>query len=199
MEVDPRELLKGARASWWEDGLTEAVTGLSLLIIGLLGVLKDTSSGRAENILSFIYTFGLLTIIFSAQWIIRLLKRKLVWPWTGYAYPKRQRLDMRFAISFLILLLLLFSVFLLKTERLQGFLSGLFIFTFFSGLARYNGLKRFYIPSLAGLLSGIGFSLTGVTFPISFHLIFVIVGILMGATGIVVFSRFRRGAEVQDG
>jgi hypothetical protein len=193
---NPKELVRKSRASWWEDGLTEMIGGKGLILIALLGLFKDMTSGGAQKILSIFFVLSVFGVAFGGQWLIRYLKSLLVWPLRGYSIPQKEGWGLRSLLPLAVIIIILLGSFLLNWDRIIASLSGIFILLIYAGVGHFSGLKRFYLAGTVGLLSGILLSILGVPSPRSIYFLLGITGVVSTLSGIIVFLKFRRGLEV---
>jgi len=193
---NPKELVKKSRATWWEDGLTEIVSGKGLILVAFSGIMKDIASGNAKIFWTLLFILSLLGIAIRGQWLIRWLKKQLVWPFTGYAVPHKERWSLKTSLLIIIIVSLFFSILVLKLEGIVALLTGLFAFLIYSGIGQFSGLHRFYYEGAIGLLSGILLSILGVPSPLSIYSVLGIVGIVSTLSGVIVYLKFRKGLKV---
>jgi len=193
---NPKELVRKSRASWWEDGLTEMIGGKGLILIALLGLLKDMTSGDIQKILSIFFVLSVFGVAFGGQWLIRYLKRIFVWPVKGYSIPQKQAWGLRTLLPLAVILVILLGSFLLNWDRIIASLSGIFVFLIYAGVGQFSGLKRFYFAGTVGLLFGILLTVMGVSSPQSIYFLLGIIGIVSTSSGIIAFLKFRKGLKV---
>jgi hypothetical protein len=211
-----KKVIQNVRASWWEDGLVEIISGIVfILVAGLLSVMEFVSNQNLQTILVIVFVSVMIALAILGRWFKRALKKKYVWQKTGYSKPgigRMSSLAYIFAFTLLIfyvgLSLHIFlryksigqipggitSFYFLSTKSNWFFASFIGIFIFFVYLAVYlaSGLKRFLLTGLLALVSGVTcafFSGNELTIAIT---ILVIIGIYSLLNGIPRFLRFRK-------
>ncbi len=195
--TDIGEIRKRARASWWEDGLTEMISGLGILLIGLYGFLMNASTGSIYSLAEKGLFVLILLSIFLVRYLIRRAKEKWVWPFTGYSIPSRSRGI--WTMGGVVLALIMIVLILLAHDKPVIYEASLSIFVsiILSSIAIYSGLKRFWIYAAISLITGLISIYMGADSEIFPFVLLTITGAAMTASGIILFSRFKK--EVADG
>ncbi|GEM_PF-4790125 len=195
--TDIGEIRKRARASWWEDGLTEMISGLGILLIGLYGFLMNASTGSIYSLAEKGLFILILLSIFLVRYLIRRAKEKWVWPFTGYSIPSRSRGI--WTTAGVVLALIMIALILLVHDKPVIYEASLSIFVsiVLSSIAIYSGLKRFWIYAAISLITGLISIYMGADSGIFPFVLLTITGAAMTASGIILFSRFKK--EVADG
>ncbi len=192
---------KNARASWWEDGLTEIISGIGVILIGLYGLFSKMAGGSVSRYADILFIVVLLAIIFAVRYLIIWAKRNFVWPHTGYAMPK-QNSERVFLWSIVAIALLLFLILLtFYKPELYSFLLSLAVTLFVAGvyasIAIYSQLKRFWLYSAVGLLTGLFLTFTNPDPEMVIFVLLLATGIVSTIGGLIQFGRFRK--EVAHG
>ena len=184
-------MVRRARRAWWEDGITEIVSGLGLLILGLLGFQKEMVP-ESQNLtwqLAWILWLGVLIV--GGNFLIRWLKARYVWPVAGYATPRQDR-NGQWAGAFFLALIFLVVVAAWDPLHLGAMIAGLPLFVFLLALHRYTRLRRFLVIGVLALLEGPLLALLSLNAMASLHLILGTVGFLFCLSGLWNWQRFRR-------
>lgn len=192
--------IQKARASWWEDGLAEIVSGLGLTFLGALGLWKERIPASSRGFWDFLWLFLLLTISLGTPYLVRWLKRRWIWPKTGYAHPLGRRWDPRSVLQFLGLLLLVGVATFLSPPVLSGILAGLFLFLILYHIARFSGLWRFLFIGLTILALSLIMGALALPLPQAILSLLSATGVLLLISGIHTWIRFRHSLkEAHDG
>ena len=170
-----KDTVRNVRASWWEDGLIEVMSGCVFVFMAaffcLIEFLPDTNLKKGLEI-----GFYAVLIIFaiSSAWLKRHFKKKYVWSKTGYARPqmsKKSRGIFLFVFVLIllnILLIVLWQIYQSSASEVslpgffvildycrQGFFIGSFIFLAYFAVYISINKKRFLVAGILGLCSGI--------------------------------------------
>ncbi len=165
-----------ARAAWWEDGIPETLSGLTLIILGSLGWAWSHMEGTPTgSLLKILWALVLLGSILLLKPLMFHLKARWSWDRTGYSLPRRE-LDLP---SVLMILGAMGSVILAVLSLhplVQSTGIALFVVLLMGSLYRYARLVRFLgYAVLAGTLSLVA-GLTGMPPAWNVHLTLAILG-----------------------
>ncbi len=180
---------KEARASWWEDGITEIVAGLGVLVIGSVGISGYALEGRVPPWSYAVFILLMVALAFGIRWVVLWAKERWVWPHTGYSVVKGR--GGKYLIPFyLIVFALLALAFLFPsyTPIVGGTVGAVILVS----LALYNGLRRFYALALLSFVLGILLYSVGIRDDRATFLILIGVGSVMFFLGVLRFARFKR-------
>lgn len=215
-----KDAVRNIRASWWEDGLIEVMSGCVFVFMAaffcMIEFLPDTNLKKGLEI-----GFYTILIIFaiSSAWIKRHFKKKYIWPKTGYAQPQMNKKSkvvlslVFFLIIVNIILIALWQMYQNSASKviLPGFLSivnsyrqGFFIgsFVFLAYFAVYISInkKRFWVAGILGLCSGIIAPAILTIFDLNRDrlvaaIVLGVIGVYSLSTGIPRLLRFRKASE----
>jgi hypothetical protein len=207
---EAKKVVQDVRASWWEDGLIEVMSGCVFLFMAawfaIMEFIPDTNLKKGLEI-----GFYAVLIIFaiSSAWIKRHFKKKYIWPKTGYAQPQMNKKSkvvlslVFFLIIIDIILIALWQIyqngasefnlpgFLTKINSYrQGFFIGSFVFLSINK-------KRFLIAGILGFCSGIIASSILIIFNLNRDrivaaIILGVIGVYSLSSGIPRFRKFKR-------
>ncbi len=216
------KVIQNVRASWWEDGLVEVMSGSIFVFMAaffcMIEFLPDTNLKKGLEI-----GFYAVLIIFaiSSNWFKRYFKEKFIWTETGYSQPQMSRKSK--IVLFLVFVLIVVNIVLASLWQLyqnsvfslnlpnffavlrsyqEGLFIGLCIFLVYLSVYLSINKKRFLIAGVLGLCSGIFAELILTTFNLDYSRIIAAtilgtIGIFSLFTGIPRFGRFRKtGKEV---
>lgn len=201
---------KKARRYFYEDGLTEIALGLLLLVLGgyfhLQTVLPPDSA--AGSFLTAGFVIIVLSASFLAGRLIRVLKRRFVYPRTGYIAYRRKNRPRRRLIAALVggVMGALLSALIAIAPSVETWMPAINGFLFgFAALLLANkvGLVRYHV--LAASSAAIGFILTalgqgGIPGITLFYLIFGAAMAISGTAAFILYLlRSRTGAESGEG
>ncbi len=187
--------IQKARASWWEDGLVEIFAGLGLLLIASTGILREHTSGTAQILWNLTWMVVLLGFTFGGQFFLRWLKRRFIWPRTGYAHPETAKIHLRSVLALLLIVGVFVALFLSPNLLLTKILSGAFVFLILFWTYTYSKVLRFLGYAILALLGG------GLLTPVQVSLndfVMALLGLValpMLIAGILQFQRYRRLAK----
>ncbi len=184
--------IQKARGSWWEDGLTEILSGVALFLIAVSGILKEHTSGRAADFWGFAWVVILVGFSVGGKFFLQWVKRRWVWPRAGYAHPGRQRFNVRFVPELLLILLVFIVLVVWEPPVLTGLLSGLFIFLVLFLVYRYSGIKRFLGYGILALIGGFILAFVKLSFSDALMSVLGLVGVAQFLGGIWQFQRFMK-------
>jgi hypothetical protein len=212
-----KKVIQSVRASWWEDGLIEVMSGCVFVFMAaffcLIEFLPDTNLKKGLEI-----GFYAVLIIFaiSSAWVKRHFKKKYIWPKTGYARPqmsKKSRGVFLFVFVLIllnILLIVLWQIYQSSASEVslpgffailnyyrQGFFIGSFVFLAYFAVYLSMEKKRFLVAGILGLCSGIIASSILRVFDLNRDrimaaIILGVIGVYSLSTGIPRFLRFRK-------
>ncbi len=215
-----KDAVRNIRASWWEDGLIEVMSGCIFVFMAaffcMIEFLPDTNLKEGLEI-----GFYAVLIIFaiSSAWIKRHFKKKYIWPKTGYAQPqmnKKSKVVLSLVFVLIIVNMVLISLWQIyqsnaSNVKLPGFLimlnsyrQGFFIgsFVFLAYFAVYLSIKkkRFLIAGILGFCSGIIAPSILTIFNLNRDrlvaaIILGVIGVYSLSTGIPRLSQFRKAGE----
>ncbi len=170
-----KKVIQDVRASWWEDGLVEVMSGSIFVFMAafffMIEFLPDTNLKKGLEI-----GFYAVLIIFaiSSAWIKRHFKKKYIWPKTGYVRPQISRESK--IVLFLVFVLIITNIALISlwqfyqnsTSKVglpvfltilnscrEGFFIGSFVFLAYFSVYLSINKKRFLIAGILGLCSGV--------------------------------------------
>ncbi len=186
-----QEMMRRARSAWWEDGITEIVSGLGLLILGFLGFQKEMLPAPRNMGWQLAWTVWLGVFIVGGNLLIRRLKARYVWPVAGYATPRQDR-DWRWAGAFFLTLILLVVVAAWNPPHFGAAIAGLPLFIFLLALYRYTRLRRFLVIGTLALVEGLVLALFPLNATAALHLILGTIGLFFCFSGLWNWLRFRR-------
>ena len=182
--------IQKARASWWEDGLTEILSGIGLTLIAISGILKEHTSGRAADFWGFAWVVILVGFSVGGKFLLQWIKRRWIWPRAGYAHPGSQRFDVRVVPELLLILLVFIALIVWEPPVLTGLLSGLFIFLVLFRIYRYSRIKRFLGYGILALIGGFILAFVRLSFGDALMSVLGLVGVAQLWGGISQFRRF---------
>jgi hypothetical protein len=216
------KFIQDVRASWWEDGLIEVMSGCIFLFMAawfwIMEFIPDTvlKKGLEIGFYAFLIIFAV-----SSAWVKRCFKEKYVWPEAGYARPQMSRKSkivlslVLFLIVVNIALVFLWQIYQSSASTVElpgffvflnsygeGFFIGLLVFLAYFAVYLSIKKKRFLIASILGLCSGIITSLILNILNLKSSRILAaimlgVIGIYSLSAGIPRFLRFRKtGKEV---
>ncbi len=191
------DIQKKVRSSWWADGIPDMVSGIGLLIIGLLTVFQNNLESAYGTIGGVAYYILFLIIILAAQSIIKWAKSRWSWPHTGYAIIKRN-ITAKDVLIFLGAMVLIGLTLFIQNPLLKGIALGLFAAVIMWGIYTYSGFGRFLWYALTAFISSVVAGLVSSSTDIMVGAMLGATGLVMFLTGIVVFSNFRRSIHEGD-
>jgi len=217
-----KDTVRKVRASWWEDGLVEVMSGSIFVFMAaffcMIEFLPDTNLKKG---LEIGFYSALIIFAISSAWVKRYFKKRYIWPKAGYSQPQMSRKSkiVLFLVFILIIVNIVLSslwqlyqnsssnvklpvVFTILNSYREGFFIGSFVFLAYFSVYLSINKKRFLIVGILGLCSGIiaEFILTSFNLDRSRIIaatILGIIGIYSLSTGIPRFLRFRK--EVSEG
>jgi hypothetical protein len=217
-----KKVIQNVRASWWEDGLIEVMSGCVFLLMAawfcMMEFIPDTTLRKGLEI-----GFYAVLILFaiSSAWVKRYFKKKYVWPKTGYARPQMSRKSK--VALFLVLVLIIMNIALISLWQIyqnsasalkqpgffailnsyrEGFFIGSFVFLAYFSVYLSINKRRFLITGILGICSGMFAELILTILNLDYSrivaaIILGTIGIYSLSTGIPRFLRFRKtGKEV---
>ncbi len=183
-----------ARGGWWEDGLTEILTGTVLMYIGGVGYLKETATGNAATAWTSLWVVGTVLLPLLGQRILRWLKGRWVWPYAGYVRPRR-RSHVLLPLGALMLLAAVAVLLGWLGLWATGLTLGLFL-----AVGIGSQVPRFRWLGGLALLAGLGLDRSPLPPIQGFFLLLAVVGLLLLGTGLLTWHRFRQSLrEVAHG
>ncbi len=215
-----KDAVRNVRASWWEDGLIEVMSGCIFVFMAaffcIIEFLPDTNLKKWLEI--GFYT-ALIIFAISSAWIKRRFKKKYIWPTTGYSRPQMNKKS-KIVLS-LVLFLIIINIVLIALWQMhqssapevilpsfltiinsyrQGFFIGSFVFLAYFSVYLSIKKKRFLIAGILGFCTGIGaeafLSILNIEGPrILAAVILGVIGVYSLSTGIPRFLRFRKASE----
>lgn len=220
-----KDTVRKARASWWEDGLVEVMSGAVFVFMAVLIAVFEflnfhlTVMGKTSRFSILVVFFIPILLLVLAPRVKRGLKCKFVWPKLGYSKPRMSwKSKIVYLLAFIVLIgyVTLTFIWHLKRSsilgsRLMAFFSfvnsygeaifiGLFIFLIYFGIYLSANKKRFLITGILGLCAGIIAAPTlTILKPQRDTVLFIIVlgtiGVYSLFTGIPRFLLFRKASE----
>jgi len=182
--------IQKARGSWWEDGLTEILSGFALVLLGLSGILKEHATGRAADYWGIAWVVILVSFSVGGKFLIQWLKRHWIWPRAGYAHPGSQRINVRVIPELLLIIVVFIALIIFQPPILTGLFSGLFIFLVLFRIYQYSGIRRFLGYGVLALLGGIILAFADLSLNDAIMSLLAVVGIAQFFGGIWQFRRF---------
>ncbi len=214
-----KKVMGDVKASWWEDGMVEIISGIVFIVVaGLLSVMEFVSNEKLQAVLGVVCVSVMVALAVLARWFKRQLKEKYVWPKTGYSKPGIGKkpsllyiLSFEFLVLYVGLILYIFlkfkttnqipvgiaSFYLVSTKSnwfFAGFI-GFFIFFVYFAVYLASGLKRFLLTGLLALGSGGVCAFFSGNESMIAITIMVTIGIYSLFTGIPRFLISRRGSQ----
>ena len=183
---DINKITQKAKASWWEDGITEFVAGIGITLIGVWGMLGYTINNpwvqASLIVLIVLSAFAIRSIIYWA-------KSKWIWPYTGYAIADRRK-GWHIFLSYVLIFLLIGTAFLIPatTTLVGGFMGGIIL----ASIGVYSGLKRFYLLAILSILIGFLMYLQGVSQELGIYTLLITLGLVEFLIGLLLFMKFRK-------
>lgn len=175
------------------DGLPEIAAGLLLLAAGaLLRFWYDLGrSGWAGGLLALAVLLVLAFLAFAFQQLVRRVKGRITYPRTGYAALRREA-DQPRQRRLMYLLVAVFIVALLIPQLNQlSFGMGAWLGAMLAYLGYRGGVRRFYFLAVAAIITGI-FAVRWFDEGAGTAVVFLGTGILMLASGVIVFVGYLR-------
>ncbi len=191
------KIRRKARASWWEDGLTETIAGLGILFIGIYGFVMNALEGEAYSIAEKGLFIVILGSIFLVRYLIKKAKERWVWPFTGYSIPSRSRGLWMIGGVVLSLAMMVLIFLTYDNPPVYEILLSIFVAIILSNIAIYSGLRRFWIYAFVALITGIVSIFMRLDAEIFPFLLLTVTGTAMAVVGATLYNRFRR--EVAHG
>ncbi len=212
-----KKVIQDVRASWWEDGLIEVMSGgLFMFMAAWFALMEFIPDANLKKGLEIGFYAVLIIFAISSAWVKRHFKKKYIWPKTGYARPQMSRKSkIVFLLVFVLIILNMVLIFLwqlyqsgtsnvelpgffiiLNSYR-EGFFIGSFVFLAYFAVYLSINKKRFLITGILGLCSGIIAASILTIFNLDYSRMIVatilgIIGVYSLCTGIPRFLRFRR-------
>lgn len=217
-----KKVIQDVRASWWEDGLVEVMSGCIFVFMAVCFLLIESLSGaNLKRGLEIGFTLLLIIFAIRANWVKRYLKRIFIWPKTGYSQPQ---LNLKSKIVFSLVFILIIGntvlsslwplyqsnnfdiklpdFFVFLNSYRDGVVAGLVIFLVYFSVYLSIKKKRFLVTGILGLCAGITAELTLTmlnphrdTILYVYAIILATIGIYSLSTGIPRFLRFRKASE----
>jgi len=217
-----KDTVRKVRASWWEDGLVEVMSGsIFVFMAAFFCMIEFLPDINLKKGLEIGFYSALIIFAISSAWVKRYFKKRYIWPKAGYSQPQMSRKSkiVLFLVFILIIVNIVLSslwqlyqnsssnvklpvVFTILNSYREGFFIGSFVFLAYFSVYLSINKKRFLIVGILGLCSGIiaEFILTSFNLDRSRIIaatILGIIGIYSLSTGIPRFLRFRK--EVSEG
>ncbi len=194
----PERLVFQARAAWWEDGLAEMVSGIGLVVIGLLGWRKATLPPEASTPWDLAWTLAVLVFAVGGPFVVRWLKARWVWPRTGYAKPRRER-SLGVILGFLLALGVLALLLVWNPPFLGPLWAGGTMFLLLFSWYRYARVFRFLVIGIVILLlSGI-LAFLQISAEVALFLTLAFTGLAFLVTGTQAWIRFQKQQPAEAG
>ena len=177
------------RRYWFEDGLTELVSGGLFLLIGVFSLIEGLAPPHSQ-IMRIGGIAGLITMMVGpwlARPIIRWLKERLTYPRTGYVsfrQPKKSRRAITMIVALIVSAAVVWILMLLPGSLdwiplIEGAAVGTFLF--YQGQS-FN-LTRFYILATLAAALGVGLSLAGIGNLVGMGLFFIVMSLAILFSG----------------
>jgi len=191
------QLMRGTRAYWFADGLSEIAMGVIFSLLALLFFWEARTPSGSWLHLVFSLVWPLL--IGGFPWVMRRLvrraKARYIWPRTGYVSYQYRRSSL-WGRKWLWMLTALMGGLTIATimtwPRLLSLLFALSAAAWFSYMGYYVGLRRFYLLAAWGLLVGGGVVLTSVPRFLGGAIFWLAMGMGCLASGLYALCRYRR-------
>lgn len=184
------------RRYWFEDGLTELISGGLFLLIGVFSLIEGLAPPHSQ--LTRIAGIAALITIIIGPWlarpIIRRLKERLTYPRTGYVSfrkPKKSRRALTMVVTLIVSAAVVWILMLLPGSLdwiplIEGVAVGTFLF--------YQGysfeLTRFHILALVAAALGAGLSVAGIGNLVGMGIFFILMGIAVLFSGGVTLNNY---------
>jgi hypothetical protein len=191
--VDIEKIEKRTVQSYYDDGLGEIALGLILFLLGGVFIAQTIVRER-----SAIYqALGILSIIvvLSAALltgrIVRLLKRRITYPRTGYvAFKKKERSPKRRAVAGIVAAIIGASIAVLyglspSVSTLFPAVNGLLLAVAVFFFAHKVGLTRFYVLAAASAVIGIAIAAAGIGEIKGIGFFYMLYGITIAISGVI--------------
>lgn len=194
MKSDVDRAEQRVRRYWYDDGLTEIGAGILLLAIGVLFLIEYFASpGSLPDSFSAI---GIVLLvgggIWLVNWAVRLAKRKITYPRTGYVRyrrPARSRQQRVLTIVVAIVVAAATVVILNLTAPASldwiPALQGLFIGAFILYIGYLVGLVRLYLLAILSFVVGPAAALAGLGSSLGNGVYFTTMGLAFLFTGVI--------------
>jgi hypothetical protein len=205
-ELDRAE--QRARQYWYDDGLTEIGVAILFLAIGALFLVEALAP--AGSLPASFSAIGLVVLVAGGIWIInwavRLAKRRITYPRTGFVrYPRRDRSPRRRllvgvlgATVSMVIVLVLFATAPASLAWIPA-LQGAFIGAFILYVAYVVGLIRFYLLAAASFGLGLATALAGLGDTLGNGVYFAGMGLALLLSGVVTLLRYLKSTEPPEG
>lgn len=184
--------IQKARGSWWEDGLTEILSGISLVLLGVFGILMHRISGRTSDLLEFAWVVILVGFLVGSKYLVQWIKQRWIWHRAGYAHPGNQKISIRTILGLLLIVAAFIILVLAEPPYLTDLFPGFLIFVVLFFVYRYTGIRRFLAYSIIAVLGGIVLVFIRLPFSDEVMYLLVVVGTALLLGGIWQFHRFMR-------
>jgi hypothetical protein len=189
MKTKLDQVAQRPRRYWFEDGLTELISGGLFLLIGVFSLVEGLAPPQSE-IRRIAGIAGLITMIVGpwlARPMIRRLKERLTYPRTGYVsyrQPKKSRRAIAMIVALIVAAAVVWILMLLPGSLdwiplIEGAAVGTFLF--YQGQS-FN-LTRFYILATLAAALGVGLSIAGIGNLVGMGLFFSVMSIAILLSG----------------
>ncbi len=198
-EPNLQTLRQKARQGWWQDGLTELTTGVVLLYTGGTGYLMETAAPPGKTLWTLLWVLGTVALPLLGGRVLRKMKARWVWPYSGYVKPRQHPLN---PLRILTALLLIAGALATLLHWTGLWATGLGLSLFLGvNVGRPTGQARFYTLGILILLLSLFLEISSLTPAQGFFLLLMGAGVLLGATGLWTWTRYRTktGGGVADG
>lgn len=178
-----QNFLYRARAAWWEDGIPETLSGIGLLLLSGVGLLRAQAPPSRFTWLNVVWILLLFSLILGMKRLILQAKARWSWPRTGYSRPRRW-VDLPTVLLILAATSGMFLAVSIGSPPAVGTGMGSFVLFLMVSLYRYARLPRFLWIGLLG--GGVAFVLGLQGLPVEWmvHLVLGILGLLFLGSGI---------------
>jgi hypothetical protein len=218
-----RKVIRDVRASWWEDGLIEVMSGFIFLFMAAwFCMMEFVPDSTLKKGLEVGFYAVLILFAISSAWIKRYFKKKYVWPKTGYARPqiiRKSKIVFLFVFVLIILNIVLISLWQLYQNGAsnvklpaffttinsyrEGFFVGSVVFLAYFSVYLSIKERRFLMTGILGFCSGIFAELILTTFDLNYSrmiaaIILGVIGFSSLFTGTPRFVRFRKEKVDKD-
>lgn len=184
------------RRYWFEDGLTELITGGLFLLIGVFSLIEGLAP-PSSPMTRIAGIAGLITMVVGpwlARPIIRRLKERVTYPRTGYVsfrQPTKSRRAVTMIVALIVSGAVVWILMLLPGSLdwiplIEGAAVGIFLF--YQGQS-FN-LSRFYFLALLAAALGVGLSVAGIGNLVGMGIFFIIMGIAVLFSGGIVLHNY---------
>lgn len=193
--------MQRTRQYWYEDGLTEIVTGLVFAAIGLMFLSEAWGVVPAG-----VSSIGLILIVGGGMVLgkkaVGYAKARITYPRTGFVrYPRKPRRSEKLAVGIAGFMGALVSALFMTAPASLDWLpaiDGVLVGGCLLYLGYTMGLGRFYLLAAVSAAVGVGLSMAGTGDILGTGLYFVAMGVVVLISGGLTLAGYLRGARSED-